>query len=167
MATALAIVQHCQIFNLYGDSSNKWWFWGIIAFVLLLGVSGIGLILMADTLKAHVGLFLLPASFFALVSGALLGMSLNFFADMLPPKQTVGSVYLGVLAPLLLLCSSVSLGYIGVSLETLRDSLRGLEVESKHLRIHVENRWKSLWISFLSGIIFLIIGLIARYAALR
>ncbi|NWG11407.1 hypothetical protein HXY33_06660 [Candidatus Bathyarchaeota archaeon] len=38
IALILAVVQHYNIYNFYGDVSNKWYFWG---FAVVLGIIGL------------------------------------------------------------------------------------------------------------------------------
>jgi len=41
IAIILAVVQHFNLYNLYGDASNKWYFWGL---TIIIGIIGIVLI---------------------------------------------------------------------------------------------------------------------------
>ena len=38
IAIILVIVQHFQIYNLYGDESNKWYFYGLVGLIGLIGI---------------------------------------------------------------------------------------------------------------------------------
>jgi Na+/melibiose symporter-like transporter len=38
IALILGVVQHFQIYNFYGDDSNKWYFYGLIGLIGLIGI---------------------------------------------------------------------------------------------------------------------------------
>lgn len=168
LALVLAAIQHFNLYNLYGEVSNKWYFWSIVIIMFFVCIL---VALSAPVLGRVKGsidrVFFLPPSFFALLSGALLGTSLNFLTNMLPLIQPVKHVEISALATLLVLCSSILLGYISITLEDMRDKMKGLSEEKQHLRIHIKDRWKPLWFSLFSGIALVIIGFLVQYFALR
>jgi UDP-N-acetylmuramyl pentapeptide phosphotransferase/UDP-N-acetylglucosamine-1-phosphate transferase len=38
IAIILGVVQHFQIYNFYGDESNKWYFYGLVGLIGLIGI---------------------------------------------------------------------------------------------------------------------------------
>jgi Na+/melibiose symporter-like transporter len=38
IALILAIIQHFDVYNIYGDPSNKWYFYGIVVVIGIIGI---------------------------------------------------------------------------------------------------------------------------------
>jgi Na+/melibiose symporter-like transporter len=38
IAIILGVVQHFQVYNIYGDDSNKWYFYGLVGVIGLIGI---------------------------------------------------------------------------------------------------------------------------------
>jgi Na+/melibiose symporter-like transporter len=38
VAIILAIVQHFNVYNFYGDASNKWYFYGLVGIIGIIGI---------------------------------------------------------------------------------------------------------------------------------
>jgi Na+/melibiose symporter-like transporter len=38
IAILLALVQHFQVYNIYGDASNRWYFYGLVGLIGLIGI---------------------------------------------------------------------------------------------------------------------------------
>jgi len=98
-------------------------------------------------------LFLLSPSFYTILSGALIGASINLLTGLIFTKEAL-SIYV-ILVIILLLCSSGLLVYIGLILEDLHNKA-GADADSL-LRM-VLHRRKKLYPIALIGFAFLLVG---------
>jgi len=39
IAILLGVVQHWSFYNIYGDRSNQWYFWAVVAIIGLIGIA--------------------------------------------------------------------------------------------------------------------------------
>lgn len=168
IALLFAVVWHFNVFNADRFWDGKWYFWVIVMAMLSFCLIGLFSTFFWKNIKGRIDkTFLLPPSFFALLSGSLLGISITFFTTLLPPSQPVKNIAISILATILLLSSSASLGYISIALEDLRDKIRSLPEKTHHLRIHIETKRKSLCLILSLSVVLFILGISAQYFALR
>lgn len=97
-----------------------------------------------------------PPSFYALISGAFIGVATNLFTGLISIQEGFikTSIWLAIFS---LLGSSISFLYICTKLESLQESFRGRDLFDKigEWRKHL---WSSAFVgcaSFIIGIIFL------------
>ena len=98
-------------------------------------------------------LFLLSPSFYTILSGALIGASINLLTGLIFKKEAL-SIYV-ILVIIFLLCSSGLLVYIGLILEDLHNKAGG-DADSL-LRMVLHRRKKLYPIAFI-GFAFLLVG---------
>jgi len=99
-------------------------------------------------------LFLLSPSFYAILSGALIGTAINLLTGLIFTEKA-SSIYV-VLVIIFLLCSSGLLAYIGVILEDLRSEAKG---DTDTLRRKVLHRRTKVYPIICTGFTCLIVGI--------
>jgi hypothetical protein len=98
-------------------------------------------------------LFLLSPTFYAILSGALIGTAVNLLTGLIFTEE-VSSIHV-ILMIVFLLCSSGLLAYIGIVLEGLRGEAKG---NTEALKRKILNRRKRIYPVFWTGFAFLIVG---------
>ena len=98
--------------------------------------------------------FLISPSFYAVISGAFIGVAANLFMGLISIQEGFIRTYIW-LAIFSLLVSSGSFLYICIVLEPLQGSFRGKDLRSK-----IETWRKRLWPSAFVGCASFIMGLI-------
>jgi uncharacterized membrane protein len=98
--------------------------------------------------------FLISPSFYAVISGAFIGVAANLFTGLISIQEGFirTSIWLAIFS---LLVSSGSFLYICIVLEPLQESFRGKDLRSK-----IETRRKRLWPSAFVGCASFIMGVI-------
>src|SRR3972149_10724540 len=96
-------------------------------------------------------IFLLPTSFFGIVSGTLIGTSLSLI-PALPSKDLSLNLSMMGLSITSLLISFVLFSYLTIKLEVLRDKMSRLSDNERHLSIHIKNKRMGLRLALFIGI---------------
>jgi hypothetical protein len=105
----------------------------------------------------------LPPSFFALLSGSILGMAIGFAQNLSSSISGPVNLLVGGFAIIFSLCSMVSFSYVSISLEVLRDSLRETPERDRHLEDRLRDKRVMLGSSLLAGIVLAVMSILFEF----